>query len=140
MGRPNAFDGMLDVCVKLGWCGCVKEGKRLHITDFIPETGPVSADRFARWLIMADGLDPDQPTSEIRRSIHCFSLSMFYDDPAQFSLIPLSKNPVVPAEVQQFAPRKDRVGALPNVEIPGFLTRGPRSEEDVLSLPSRHGA
>jgi hypothetical protein len=70
MGRPNAFDGMLDEsCVKLGWCGCVKDGKRLHITDFLPETGPVSADQFVRWLIMADGLDPDQPTSEIRRSI-----------------------------------------------------------------------
>ena len=71
MGRPNVFDGMLDeVCVKLGWCGCVKNGKPLHVTDFIPETGPVSADQFARWLIMADGLDTDQPTSEIRRSIH----------------------------------------------------------------------
>jgi hypothetical protein len=71
MGRPNAFDGMLDeVCVKLGWCGCVKNGKSLHVIDFIPETGPVSADQFARWLIMADGLDADQLTSEIRRSIH----------------------------------------------------------------------
>jgi hypothetical protein len=71
MGCPNAFDGMLyEFCVALGWCGCVKDGKRLHITDFIPETGPVSADQFARWLIMADGLDPAQPTSEIRRWIH----------------------------------------------------------------------
>jgi hypothetical protein len=71
MGRPNAFDGMLDeFCVRLGLCGCVKDGKRLHVTDFIPETGPVSADQFARWLIMADGLDPDEPTPEIRRSIH----------------------------------------------------------------------
>jgi len=71
MGRPNAFDGMLhEVCVSLGWCGCVKDGKPLHITDFIPETGLVSADQFARWLIMADGLDPDQPSSEIRRWIH----------------------------------------------------------------------
>jgi hypothetical protein len=71
MGRPKAFDGMLDeFCVRLGWCGCVKDGKPLHVTDFVPETGPVSADQFARWLIMADGLDPDQPTSEIRRWIH----------------------------------------------------------------------
>jgi hypothetical protein len=71
MGRPNAFDGMLDeFCARLGWCGCVKDGKPLHIADFIPETGPVSADQFVRWLIIADGLDPDQPTSEIRRSIH----------------------------------------------------------------------
>ena len=41
--------------------------------------------------------------------------------------------PVVPDEVRQFALRKDRVGALPNVEIPGFLKRGPRPEEDVMS-------
>ena len=39
--------------------------------------------------------------------------------------------PVVPAEVRQFAPRTDRAGALPNVEIPGFLKRGPRAEEDL---------
>jgi hypothetical protein len=61
MGRPNAFDGMMhEFCVKLGWCGCVKDGKPLHVSDFIPETGAVSADEFARWLITADGFDPDQ--------------------------------------------------------------------------------
>ena len=67
--RPNAFDGMMDeFCVGLGFCGCIKDGKRLHATDFIPEAGPVSADEFARWLVMADGLDPDQPSaSEVRR-------------------------------------------------------------------------
>jgi hypothetical protein len=42
--------------------------------------------------------------------------------------------PVVPAEVRQFAPRGDRVRALPNVEIPGFLKRGPRAEEDLAPL------
>ena len=71
MSRPNAFDGMMhEFCVGLGWCGSVKYGKPLHVTDFIPETGLVSADDFARWLIMADGLDPDQLSpSEIRRWI-----------------------------------------------------------------------
>jgi hypothetical protein len=44
--------------------------------------------------------------------------------------------PVVPDVVRQFAHRKDRVGALPNVEIPGFLKRGPRTEEDVMSFAS----
>ncbi|NEU96482.1 hypothetical protein [Bradyrhizobium uaiense] len=68
MGRPNAFDGMMhEFCVKLGWCGCVKDGKRLHVSDFIPEIGPVAEDDFARWLITADGLDPDQLNgSELR--------------------------------------------------------------------------
>jgi hypothetical protein len=61
MGRPNAFDEMLrEFCIKLGWCGGVKDGKPVYVIDFIPETGPVSADEFVRWLIMADGLDPDQ--------------------------------------------------------------------------------
>jgi hypothetical protein len=68
MGRPNAFDGMMhEFCVGLGWCDCVKDGKPSHVTDFIPETGLVSADEFATWIIMADGLDPDERGPEIRR-------------------------------------------------------------------------
>ena len=48
--------------------------------------------------------------------------------------VPVGKMPVVPDEVRQFAHRKERVGALPNVEIPGFLKQGPRKvEEDVMS-------
>lgn len=70
MGHPNAFDGMMhEFCAGLGWCGCVKDGKPLHVTDFIPETGSVSADEFAKWLIMADGLDADEHSVEIRRWI-----------------------------------------------------------------------
>ena len=69
MGRPNAFNWMMhEFCASHGWCGCIRDGKPLHVSDFIPATGPVSADEFARWLIMADGLDPDQlSASEIRR-------------------------------------------------------------------------
>jgi len=40
---------------------------------------------------------------------------------------------VVPNEVRQFGHRKDCVVALPNVEIPGFLKRGPRTEQDAMS-------
>lgn len=71
MGQPNAFDGMMhEFCVKLGYCGSVKDGKPLHVSHFIPETGLVSADQFARWLISADGFGPDQlSTSELRHSI-----------------------------------------------------------------------
>jgi hypothetical protein len=68
MGRPNAFDGMMhEFCAQMGWCGCAKGGKRLHVSDFIPETGPVSADEFARWLITAEGFDPDQLGPSDRR-------------------------------------------------------------------------
>lgn len=70
MAHPNEFDGMMhELCVDMGWCGTVKDGKPLHITNFIPETGRVSADEFARWLIMADGLDPDERSAEIKRWI-----------------------------------------------------------------------
>ena len=71
MGHPNAFDGMMhEFCVGFGYCGCVKDGEPLHVSDFIPETGPVSADQFARWLIAADGFDSDGfSTSEFRRLI-----------------------------------------------------------------------
>jgi hypothetical protein len=49
MGYPNALDGMMhEFCVRLGWCGCIRDGKPLHVSDFIPATGPVSADEFAR--------------------------------------------------------------------------------------------
>lgn len=58
MGRPNAFDGMLhECCVGLGWCGTVKHGEVLHITQFIPEEGPVTAEEFAAWVIRSDGID-----------------------------------------------------------------------------------
>ena len=71
MGYPNALDGMMhELGVGLGWCGLtVKDGKPLHVTGFIPETGPVSAEEFVRWLIMAEGLDPDQRSPEIRRAM-----------------------------------------------------------------------
>jgi hypothetical protein len=62
----------------------------------------------------------------------CLSHSMSYDDAARSSLIPVSSMAVVPAEVRQFAPRRDRAGPLPDFDIPGFLKRGPKTEEDVL--------
>jgi hypothetical protein len=62
MGRPNAFDGMMhEYCVGMGYCGGVHDGKPLHVTDFIPETGPVSAIQFVRWLLTAEsGVDPGE--------------------------------------------------------------------------------
>jgi hypothetical protein len=60
MGRPNAFDGMMSEYCGLGYCGSVKDGEALHVTDFIPETGPVTAAQFTRWLLVAEGFEPDE--------------------------------------------------------------------------------
>jgi hypothetical protein len=51
---------MYEFCVGLGYCGCVKDGKPLHVSDFIPETGPASADQFTRWLLEAEGFELDE--------------------------------------------------------------------------------
>lgn len=46
------------ICVRLGFCGSSEDGKRLHVSSFIPETGVVSADQFAEWVVLAEGMDP----------------------------------------------------------------------------------
>lgn len=54
MGHPNKFDGMMnEYCVGLGWCGSFP----LHVTDFVPAAGSVSADDFVDWLIRAEQAD-----------------------------------------------------------------------------------
>jgi hypothetical protein len=58
MRRPTKFDGMMrEFCVGLGWCGGMKDGKPVLVTDFIPDTGAVSADQLVEWLMVADGAD-----------------------------------------------------------------------------------
>jgi len=50
---------MHEVCVKLGYCGSVKDGKRLHVTMFIPDQGTVTGDQFVEWVFLGDGQDPN---------------------------------------------------------------------------------
>ena len=59
MTKPNKYNGMMnDFCVKKGWCGGVVDGKPLHVSQFIPKEGVVSADQFVTWLMTAEGVDP----------------------------------------------------------------------------------
>ena len=61
MADPTAFDAlMFEVCVEKGWCGSIVDGQPLHVVDFLPESGEVTADQFAGWLFAADGVDPDE--------------------------------------------------------------------------------
>ncbi len=67
MARPNKFDGMMHhYCVGLGFCGSVEDGKPLHVTDFIPETGQVSADEFVQWILISEGLKDNDDTWGLR--------------------------------------------------------------------------
>jgi len=61
MTDQSALEALMhEVCVERGWCGSVVDGQPLHVTDFLPEKGAVTADQFAGWLFAADGVDPDE--------------------------------------------------------------------------------
>ncbi len=54
------FDALMtEACAGWGLCGCIKEGEPLHVTTLIPSHGPVTADQFVEWLLLADNLNPN---------------------------------------------------------------------------------
>ncbi len=57
-----------EVCVGLGCCGGSRDGSRTHVTDYFPETGAVSAEQFAVWVLQAEELNP-QHEQDLRRAI-----------------------------------------------------------------------
>ena len=64
-----AFDALLkEVCVRLGFCGSVVDGKPLHVADLLPNSGLVSADSFANAVFAAEGCNPDGPTAQKHRA------------------------------------------------------------------------
>jgi hypothetical protein len=55
-----AYDALMDeICVDLGFCGSIKDGKPLHVARFIPSRGPVTAEQFAEWVFLADDMNPN---------------------------------------------------------------------------------
>lgn len=50
---------MHEVCVRWGFCGCIKGGQPMHVDFIIPPDGPVSADQFVEWVFLADNLNPN---------------------------------------------------------------------------------
>ena len=64
----NRYDALLDfVCIKHGFCGCVKNGKRLHVNHFTPSSGPVTAAQFAEWVLLADDVNPNDPSPRVQK-------------------------------------------------------------------------
>ncbi|MER9914996.1 hypothetical protein NKJ71_30735 [Mesorhizobium sp. M0050] len=53
--RPD-FDGLMRaVCTGYGYCGSLQDDGFVHVTDFFPERGRVTAEQFVDWLFMAEG-------------------------------------------------------------------------------------
>lgn len=63
MDAKPGYDALMhEVCVERGWCGGIVDGQPSHVSDFLPDSGPVTADQFVDWLFLADGMDPaEQP-------------------------------------------------------------------------------
>jgi hypothetical protein len=65
MEKKPGYNALMDeVCIGRGWCGGIVNGQPSHVDDFIPESGPVTADQFVDWLFMADGMDPNEDPSK----------------------------------------------------------------------------
>lgn len=59
MANQRSFEALMhEVCVERGWCGAVVDGRPMHVTDFLPTRGMVTADQFVNWLMKAEGVDP----------------------------------------------------------------------------------
>jgi len=59
MTANTAYDALMDeICVGLGFCGCIKDDRPSYVRQFIPSRGPVTADQFAEWVFLADDMNP----------------------------------------------------------------------------------
>lgn len=67
----NAYSRLMSiVCGRFGYCGSLSDdGAPRHVDDYIPASGPVSADQFIDWLILAEGMDPSTWTRGDRRPL-----------------------------------------------------------------------
>ncbi|MEO0894644.1 MAG: hypothetical protein AAFY35_18765 [Pseudomonadota bacterium] len=68
----SPYEALLhDVCVRLGFCGGMVDGKPSHVSDFIPDEGSVSAKQFSNWVFLAEGMEEplSQPFIDMKRDI-----------------------------------------------------------------------
>lgn len=68
------------VCVGLGYCGTIKNGRPLHVDDFIPSYGMVTAEQFAEWVILADNVNPNLAPSEHKKMIRAAFIECMGND------------------------------------------------------------
>lgn len=69
MTDRTPFDALMyEVCVERGWCGAIVNDRPMHVTQFLPKNGSVTADQFVGWLFEADGVDPDE--DRVKWQIH----------------------------------------------------------------------
>lgn len=64
---PSPFETLLwDICVNLGFCGGMVDGKPTYAADLIPAEGFLSAEAFADLAIVAEGAWPNLDEARLR--------------------------------------------------------------------------
>ena len=58
--RTKAAALLWKVCVVGGWCGGTADGEAVHVDDFLPSSGNISAREFAEAVIRGDGVPLDE--------------------------------------------------------------------------------
>jgi hypothetical protein len=70
MPAQSSFTHLLNrICTGFGYCGSVIDGAPVHVTDFIPAQGQVSAEQFADWVFQAEGMAEALVPSHHRKAI-----------------------------------------------------------------------
>lgn len=55
----SPYDDLLkDLCVRLGFCGSVVDGRPVRVEDLLPSSGAVTVEAFTDALFRAEGWDP----------------------------------------------------------------------------------
>lgn len=63
MTQKIGFNALMQqICGSWGHCGSLQAGEYVHVTDFIPAWGTVTASQFAEWVLLAEG-EADAPLS-----------------------------------------------------------------------------
>lgn len=56
-----------EMAVRWGFCGCIRDDQIVHVSLFVPPEGPVFADQFAEWVLLANNLNPNSGSAQRQR-------------------------------------------------------------------------
>jgi hypothetical protein len=68
----DSFDLLIEEIGTLGFCGSLIDGRRSHVSDFLPKTGSLSAEGFSTHVIRAEGMSETDGSSYFRRLRNAF--------------------------------------------------------------------
>ena len=98
------YDALMhEACVVWGFCGCIKQEQPMHVDLIIPPSGPVSADQFVEWLVLADNLNPnDGKWSQQKQALRAAFVKYMGAETVDASLLTWSNAPTDDSKPAEF--------------------------------------